>query len=155
MKKALIRGKQKGFTLLEMIVVLLVIAILVGGFGIAKYYSIIKQADATAIIGFIKKARQSWTLLQNNPMCNIPTDKTTFINEVSDSQCRSTTTDHKGNWTPPQKIDNRWNWDIQNNELIIQNVNSDIANKVLKIYPDCTYTSGNIECPLDSSPTAS
>lgn len=145
---------KSGLSLLEVIVVLIIIAIF-ATVGVKKLLPVLRQGDATAIVQFIEDARKNWAILQHNPICPVPTNKQEFVNEVSDSQCRKDKTDNQGNWIPPTQVANRWDWDIQNGKIIVKNVSQDIADKVLKVLTDCTYSNGDIQCPIESSPNAS
>jgi prepilin-type N-terminal cleavage/methylation domain-containing protein len=146
---------KRGFSLIEILIALIIIIALIGT-AVVKGYNAVTTGQVTALSDFISKAEQAYTSLANNPLCEVPTKKSEFRNAVSDSQCRLNTTDHKGDYEFPDKIDNRWNWDIQksgtNVVLKIYNVDPSRGNQVIKIHPECTYSSNTITCPLGIVP---
>ena len=150
-KKAI--KEEKGLSLLEIVVVLIILAIM-GAIAVPRLFATVGQANVTALTEFIQKVESEWVKLINNPLCPAPTDKKSFINEASDSQCRADTTDKKGDIIFPAKVNNKWDWDIQNNQLVIKNVAPNIGNQVVKIRTECSYDSGNhqITCPLATAP---
>lgn len=147
------REHSKGFTLIE-ILIAITLLVLIAFAGVTLYQRVLNKGEATGIIEFVNKVNKQWLILQHDPWCPSPRNKVEFVNEVSDSQCRTDTTDNKGNWIPPQKVAGKWNWDIQNGKLIIEDVAQSIAEKVIKVFPSCEYQNGNIECPLAESATA-
>ena len=149
--KAVRKQRKKGFSLIEILIAIIVILIVVRAF-VVKGYRTISTSQVSAISNFISTVENAYTSLANNPLCPAPADKTSFRNEASDSQCRPNTTDHKGDYELPDRISGKWDWDIQNGQLVITDVSDDIGQKVVQIRPECTYENNQIKCPLSNPP---
>ena len=150
------RKYSLGFTLTEILIALIVIAIIAGVI-YAGYREVISSSYSTSLQKDIVAIREAYNAIALKPYCQIPTDKTSFINEVSDSQCRPNTTDGKGTFASilqyKDKLIGKFPWDIDFTQKVlkISDVPPDIAKDINLSY--CTYDANTqtLLCSLTSN----
>jgi len=142
---------KRGFTLIEILIVVAIIAIIIG-FLIPRMRGGQEKAEALGIEKFLREVQNAIKYVKTSPECTqMPANKTELINAVSDSLCRTNTSDGRGIMELPDRVGNK-NWTFSYNATtgiatitvqgLDQTVGTILANKIQQ----CTFNNGNLTC---------